>query len=140
MSQDITALQTKVTELSETNKTLNGKNTELETSVKTLKASLDTIAAERHGEKVKKLLELRAKAGLFEAAKMGEEETRLGKLADAVLDQMVVDAETFIKNIPKPSGPKATYTAEQTIDNEERVRERLFGYRRDKDGKIVGGT
>ena len=140
LSQDIQALQTKVTELSETNKTLTGKNTELETSVRTLKASLDTIAAERHAEKVLKLLELRGKAGLYEASKKADEETRLVKLADAVLDQLIVDAETFVKALPKPSGPKATFSAEEQVSAEEQTRERLFGYKRDKDGKIVGGV
>jgi len=115
LSQDIAALQTKVTELTEQNKTLTGKNTELETTIKTLKASLDAIAAERHAEKVQKLLELRAKASLFDASKRSDEEGRLGKLSDTVLDQLIVDTENIIKALPKPSGPKATYTAEQTI-------------------------
>ncbi len=140
MSQDIATLQTKITEMTEQNKTLKASVTDMETQNRTLKASLDTIAAERHAEKVKKLLELRSKAGLFEASKLNEEATRLDKLSDQVLDQLTADAETILKNLPKPSGPKATYTAEQINDNEERVRERLFGYRRDKDGKIVGGV
>lgn len=139
LSQDIAALQTKVTELTEQNKTLNGKNTELETTVKTLKASQDALAAERHAEKVQKLLELRAKANLFDASKRNEEAERLGKFSDTILDQLIVDTESIVKALPKPSGPKATYTAEQTNDAEERVRERLFGYRRDKAGKIIAG-
>ncbi len=125
LSQDITALQTKVTELTEQNKTL--------------KASLDAIKAERHAEKVKNLLELRTKAGLFDASKRAEETANLTRLSDEVLDQLANDTENLIKIMPKPTGPKATYTAEQEKDAFETERERLLGYRRDKDGKIVGG-
>ena len=125
MSQDITALQTKVTELSEQNRTL--------------KANLDAIKVERHAEKVKNLLELRIRAGLFDASKRAEETQRLSGLSDEVLDQLTVDTENLIKVMPKPAGPKATYTAEQENDAVEAERERLLGYRRDKDGKILGG-
>lgn len=91
LSQEIEALQTRITELSEQNKTLKVSITDLETQNKTLKASLDAIAAERHAEKVQKLLELRAKANLFDASKRNEEAERLDKLNDQVLDQLIVE-------------------------------------------------
>jgi hypothetical protein len=125
MSQEIATLQAKVAELTEQNKTL--------------KASLDALKAERHAEKVKNLLELRARAGLFDASRREEEAKRLGGLSDEVLDQLTLDAEAFIRVMPKPTGPKAVYTPEQGNVIEE-IRQQLLGYRRDRDGKTVGGV
>ena len=111
----------------------------LEAANKELKTDLDRVVGERHSDRVGELVDLRLKAGLVEANKRGEEASRLGELGDDALNLLIADTKAFIAHLPKPSGPKAKYTAEQQTDAVESVRERLFGYRRGKDGNIVGG-
>jgi cation transport regulator ChaB len=134
LSEDIAAeLRTELAKAQTKIAALESANTEL-------KADLDRVIGERHSERVGELVNLRLKAGLVEADKRREEVDRLSELGDDTLNLLTADTKAFIAHIPKPSGPKARYTAEQQMDAVESVRERLFGYRRDKDGGIIGGV
>ena len=112
----------------------------LESANNELKADLDRIVGERHSKRVGDLVDLRLKAGLVETDKRDEEVGRLSELGDDTLNVLIADTKAFIAHMPKPSGPKAKYTAEQQTDAVESVRENLFGYRRDKDRNIIGGN
>ena len=133
MSEDTAAeLKTELTEA-------QTKIAALESANKELKTDLDRVIGEQHAARVNELLDLRLKAGLVEADKRGEEMSRLSELGDDTLNLLIKDTKAFIAHLPTPSEPKAKYTAEQQTDAVESVRERLFGYRRGKDGNIVGG-
>ncbi len=144
MENDVAELRTKLEQSQTKISTLETSKTEaqtkiaaLETANNELKASLDKILQQRRMERVNELVDLRLKAGLLEAAKRDEEANRLSKLGDDTLDLLIADTKTFTAHMPQSSGPKAKYTAEQQMDAVEAVRERLFGYKRDKDGKVV---
>lgn len=133
MSEDTTAeLRTELTRA-------QTKIAALESANRELKADLDRVIGERHSERVGALVDLRLKAGLVEADQKGEEVNRLSEFGDDTLNLLITDTKAFLARMPKPSGPKARYTAAQQTDAVESVRERLFRYRRDKDGTIVGG-
>lgn len=133
LSEDTTAdLRTELTRA-------HTKIAALESANRELKADLSRVIGERHAERVGELVELRLQAGLMEADQRSEEVTRLSALGDDTLNLLITDTTAFLAHLPKPTGPKARYTAEQQTDAVEAVRERLFRYRRDKDGAIVGG-
>lgn len=134
LSEDIAAeLRTELAKAQTKIAALESANTEL-------KADLDRVIGERHLERVAELVGLRLKAGLVEVDKKGAEVDRLSELGDDTLNLLTADTKAFIVRMSKPSGPKARYTAEQQMDAVESVRERLFGYRREKDGGIIGGV
>jgi len=130
MDENIHALEMKLAEA-------NKKIASLDEANKELGERVEQFEAERHSRKVNELMSLRAEAG-FNATE--EDLKRFDDTSDEVLDQLITDTKTFIANMPVSTGPKAKYTAEQYFDATEKARLRLFGYTRDKDGKIVGGV
>jgi len=122
------ALQAEVKELSEAKKTLEKRVTDME--------------AEKHLELVNGIVDMKIERGLLEEKDRTAEIERLKILPDQSLAMMTEEINNTVLKLEASTidtSPKAKYQAEQSRSREEQVRLKLYGYTRDKDGKIVGG-
>jgi len=129
---------------------------EAETPVKALQAEVKTLGeekkalekrvadmeTEKHLNLVGEIVSLKIEKGLIEEKDRGAEINRLKDLPDSALAVVRQDTENIVVKLEASKvelGPRFKYSAEESRNREEQVRLQLFGYTRDKDGKIVGG-
>jgi len=117
---------------------LDAQLKELSAENKELKGKLAKIEEEKHMVLVGEVLDLREKAGLVKDR--GQEVEGLKKLSAEVLNGMKTDLAAIIERMETSLGPRAKYTAEHANKTIENIREQLFGFRRDANGKKVGGA
>ena len=135
-----------VTKMSECNE-LQARIKELEPQVTALKAENETLKVYKaevekkaRMAKVQSIVDLKTRCGMLEPKDHAQAFGDLEKLSADALDAIEKElAAVQARFESMPSGPKAKHTAEQAYNTIEDQREKMFGYRRDEQGKIVGG-
>ncbi len=135
-----------VTKMDECNE-LQAKIRELEPQLAVLKAENESLKAfkvevERKARmaKVQTIVDLKTHCGMIEDKDRAQTYVDLEKLSVDALDAVERELTVVQARIDSmPSGPKAKHTAEQAYNTIEDARERMYGYRRDEHGAIIGG-
>lgn len=126
-------LQAKVSTLEAANVALKAEND----SLKVFKAEVEK---KQRMAKVQSIVDLKTRCGMLEPKDHAQAFSDLEKLSADALDAIekeLIAVQARFESMP--SGPKAKHTAEQAYNTIEDQREKMFGYRRDEQGKIVGG-
>jgi hypothetical protein len=117
----------------------------LEAQVGIMKTMLDGVLNERHAARVAKVFDLKTLLGLVKNENFERE--RLGKLSDDALSILENELSAFASRVAAFQGSAVPFGEGELMNSEEeQVRERLYGYRRDAKqldtttglGKIVG--
>jgi len=126
-------------EMSECNE-LQAKNAALEAELTTLKAYKAEVEKKQRMAKVQTIVELKTHCGMLEPKDHAQAFSELEKLSADALDAVEKELTAVQARLDSmPSGPKAKHTQEQAMNTIEDQREKLFGYRRDEHGEIIGG-
>jgi hypothetical protein len=119
---------------------LQAKNAALEAELTTLKAYKAEVEKKQRMAKVQTIVELKTHCGMLEPKDHAQAFSELEKLSADALDAVEKELTAVQARLDSmPSGPKAKHTQEQAMNTIEDQREKLFGYRRDEHGEIIGG-
>ena len=140
---DFKDLQARIREL----EPLQARVKELEPQVDQLKAENETLKAfkaevekKQRMAKVQSIVDLKTHCGMLDPKDHAQAFGDLEKLSADALDAIEKELTAVQARFDSmPSGPKAKHTAEQAYNTIEDIRQAMFGYRRDDQGKIVGG-
>ncbi len=121
-------------------KELQAKVTVLEAENTALKAFKAEVEKKARMAKVQTIVDLKTHCGMLEPKDQSQAYVDLEKLSAEALDAIEKELTAIQARLDSmPSGPKAKHTAEQAYNTIEDARERMFGYRRDEHGDIIGG-
>ncbi len=105
-----------------------------------LKAFKAEVEKKARAAKVQTIVDLKTHCGMLEPKDHAQAYVELEKLSADALDAIEKELTAVQARLDSmPSGPKAKHTAEQAYNAIEDARERMFGYRRDEHGEIIGG-
>lgn len=120
--------------------TLEAANVALKTENESLKVFKAEVERKSRMAKVQTIVDLKTRCGMLESKDHAQAYVDLEKLSADALDAIEKELTAVQARFDSmPSGPKAKHTAEQAYNTIEDQREKMFGYRRDEQGKIVGG-
>ena len=120
---------------------LQAKVTALEAENTTLKAYKADVEKKQRMAKVQTIVELKTRCGMLEPKDHAQAFGELEKLSADALDAVEKELTAVQARLESmPSGPKAKHTQEQAFNTIEDIRQGMFGYRRDEQGKIIGGN
>jgi hypothetical protein len=119
---------------------LQAKVTALQAENETLKAYKAEVEKKQRMAKVQTIVELKTHCGMLEPKDHAQTFSELEKLSAEALDAIEKELTAVQARFDSmPSGPKAKHTQEQAYNTIEDQREKMFGYRRDEHGEIIGG-
>jgi transposase-like protein len=121
-------------------KELEPQLTALKAENETLKAFKAEVEKKQRMAKIQTILDLKTHCGMLEPKDHAQAFGDLEKLSADALDAVEKELTAVQARLDSiPSGPKAKHTTEQAYNTIEDQRERMFGYRRDEHGEIIGG-